>query len=392
MISPAQIFPPASPLEGLGGVKNALGAEKTDINQLNSDDLIEFENVFDVILSGSIESPQMPDVITGNTTDIVVSSDLPLTGKILPLDGKFRDQATLLSEVLINDDISNELNPEIVEGSLITANVDKTKGDLANTSYQGKSLQHIIDIKADVSKVQNNRPGNNIDNIAISDKDKAILDTDSSELMSNSQLMSEAKQKSPLLTTMFDTFSRHMQQSRLADRLSDKGDVKKISFDTSLYDSSLHSGLNSNLLEAKGSNQLSLSQPITNTNWSENFSDRVRWLISNQVQKAELTLNPRNLGSIEVSISLNNDQTNIQIVAQNAQSKDAVEASLSRLREMLDESGVNLGNVDVSQHSEHERASDDDKSYAVNHEIEAIDEEIIEQILPKNNGLIDLYA
>lgn len=117
------------------------------------------------------------------------------------------------------------------------------------------------------------------------------------------------------------------------------------------------SGLSSAIHDTKPVSQLILPQPVTSPQWANDFSDRIRWLLNNNLQKAELSLNPKNLGSIDVTITVTNDQTSIHIAAQNSVARDTVENSLGRLRDILESSGVNLGDVDVSQHSR-----DDDRS------------------------------
>ena len=94
-----------------------------------------------------------------------------------------------------------------------------------------------------------------------------------------------------------------------------------------------------------------INQPVTNPQWNNEFADKVRWLVSGNIKKAEISLVPKNLGTIDISISVHNDQTNISINAHNLQSRDVIEGSLARLREMFDQVGFGNVNVDVSQHS-----------------------------------------
>ena len=64
--------------------------------------------------------------------------------------------------------------------------------------------------------------------------------------------------------------------------------------------------------------------------------------------KAELVLTPPNLGKLEVSIALNGDQTTAQFVASSQASRDALEQALPRLREILEQAGISLGQANVS--------------------------------------------
>ncbi|MFT5084014.1 MAG: flagellar hook-length control protein FliK [Lentisphaeria bacterium] len=65
---------------------------------------------------------------------------------------------------------------------------------------------------------------------------------------------------------------------------------------------------------------------------------------------ADIQLDPPELGPMQVKVSVNQDQASVTFVSANAQVRDALEQTVSRLREMLNEQGLNLVNVDVSSH------------------------------------------
>ncbi len=75
------------------------------------------------------------------------------------------------------------------------------------------------------------------------------------------------------------------------------------------------------------------------------------WLIGEQRQVAEMNLNPPHLGPLEMRITLENNQANINFTSMHAVVRDSLEAAVPRLREMLADNGLNLIDVNVSQHS-----------------------------------------
>ena len=85
--------------------------------------------------------------------------------------------------------------------------------------------------------------------------------------------------------------------------------------------------------------------------WDSAFSQKVTWMASQNHQIAELHLNPPNLGPVEVRITMNGDQTSAQFMSPHASVRDAIESALPKLREMLADSGLSLGNVNVSSQS-----------------------------------------
>ncbi len=116
--------------------------------------------------------------------------------------------------------------------------------------------------------------------------------------------------------------------------------------------------------EAKSLMQASLNTPFSQqANWGDEVGSRVKWMVNSQVQSAELKMNPAHLGPIEVKISVQNDQTTIHFSAQNIAVREALDAAMPRLREMLNDSGVNLADVDVSDQSfaEQQKASEQER-------------------------------
>ncbi|MCW8919385.1 MAG: flagellar hook-length control protein FliK [Gammaproteobacteria bacterium] len=96
---------------------------------------------------------------------------------------------------------------------------------------------------------------------------------------------------------------------------------------------------------------MTLAMPMSQPNWGGAVAERVVWMTNANIQEAEIQLNPRELGPIGIRITVNNEQTHVSFVAQNAATREALEAALPRLREMLNENGLQAGNTDVSQHS-----------------------------------------
>ncbi|SDZ83784.1 flagellar hook-length control protein FliK [Nitrosospira multiformis] len=82
--------------------------------------------------------------------------------------------------------------------------------------------------------------------------------------------------------------------------------------------------------------------------WDNALGQRVLWMVSHQHQIAELNLNPADLGPLQVVLSVNSDQASAAFVSQNLEVRQALEAALPRLKEMMAESGINLGNATVS--------------------------------------------
>ncbi len=94
---------------------------------------------------------------------------------------------------------------------------------------------------------------------------------------------------------------------------------------------------------------LPLSPHMNSPQWQNALGERMVWMVKRDIQQAELRLNPKHLGPVEVRIEVRNEQANITFSAHHAVTRDALEAAVPRLREMLGDAGLTLANADVSQ-------------------------------------------
>ena len=95
--------------------------------------------------------------------------------------------------------------------------------------------------------------------------------------------------------------------------------------------------------------QLTVNTPVNQDKWSDEFSQKITWLASsNQNQTAELHLNPPHLGPLDVVIKVSGDQATALFTSPHAAVREAVEQAMPRLRDMLADNGIMLGNTTVS--------------------------------------------
>ncbi|MBZ0093322.1 MAG: flagellar hook-length control protein FliK [Sulfuricellaceae bacterium] len=85
--------------------------------------------------------------------------------------------------------------------------------------------------------------------------------------------------------------------------------------------------------------------------WGQAVGQRVVWLVGQQQHTAELQLNPPHLGPLEVRLTIGADQMSATFISQHPAVREAIEAALPRLRDMLADNGIMLGNVNVGAES-----------------------------------------
>lgn len=98
--------------------------------------------------------------------------------------------------------------------------------------------------------------------------------------------------------------------------------------------------------------QLQVSTPAGQRGWATEIGNQVSWMLGRNESKAELVLTPPSLGKLGVSIHVNGDQTTAHFVAATQAARDALEQAMPRLREVLQQAGINLGQTNVSTSGE----------------------------------------
>ena len=88
---------------------------------------------------------------------------------------------------------------------------------------------------------------------------------------------------------------------------------------------------------------------VHDARWPGQVGHEVRLLVEGGVQSATLRVTPEHLGPVEVRIDLVNDRANVQFAAAQAETRQALADAIPRLRELLAEAGVALGDAGVRQ-------------------------------------------
>lgn len=101
--------------------------------------------------------------------------------------------------------------------------------------------------------------------------------------------------------------------------------------------------------------QLVIDTPVTQKQWGNDFSQKITWMATQHDQLAELHLNPAQLGPLDVVIKVSGDQATAQFTSAHAAVREVIEQSIPKLREMLADNGIMLGNTTVSDQAPREQ-------------------------------------
>ncbi|WP_152085498.1 flagellar hook-length control protein FliK [Pseudoalteromonas sp. A25] len=79
------------------------------------------------------------------------------------------------------------------------------------------------------------------------------------------------------------------------------------------------------------------------------LQEKVSMMLNLNNQEAEIRLDPRELGAMQIRIRTDAEQAQVNFVVQNQQAKDLLEQSMPKLKEMLAEQGIELGQSNIEQ-------------------------------------------
>ena len=135
--------------------------------------------------------------------------------------------------------------------------------------------------------------------------------------------------------------------------------------------------------------------------WPQQFGDKIVWLAKNEQQSAQLTINPPQLGPIQISLNLSGDQASIAFASPHAEVRQAIESAMPQLKEMLSSAGISLGQSNVGanltqQSAENPFSDANGKRSADENAILPANDKAANApgnpVLHRGRGLVDLFA
>lgn len=135
--------------------------------------------------------------------------------------------------------------------------------------------------------------------------------------------------------------------------------------------------------------------------WHQEMGEKLSWMAGNGRQQADLVLNPPQLGRIEVTMIIDGDNVSASFASPNAAVREALENSMSRLREVLADAGVALGDTHVGADCRQDAGSTqtkDDRNASGNRfgETSALAVDVRAGASPWRNasgrGMVDVFA
>ncbi|WP_435274272.1 flagellar hook-length control protein FliK [Psychrobium sp. nBUS_13] len=142
-----------------------------------------------------------------------------------------------------------------------------------------------------------------------------------------------------------------------------------------------------------------LAQRVTlndNSMASQQLKEHMTMMARGGINHVVLNLDPEELGAMSVRIVMQQDQMNVQFQVSNPQAKDMLEQAMAKLKESLQEQGIELNQSDVKEQNQQQKESQQAQQSNLFGEQGEFDDEGIEPVTlvlnkQSTNG-IDYYA
>lgn len=147
----------------------------------------------------------------------------------------------------------------------------------------------------------------------------------------------------------------------------------------------------------------SVDLPVQHAQWGEKVVGKLAWLTAQRMSAAEIHVTPADLGPLEVRVQVQHDQAHVTIHATHSAVRDQLELNGHRLRDMLQENGLNLDKFEVSAESsdqgpqqqlaEEGHSGGSGQQLGADADLEGLDEPLSSGSLDLSwRGEVDLYA
>ena len=164
-----------------------------------------------------------------------------------------------------------------------------------------------------------------------------------------------------------------------------------LALDTTNKDISINNiNANQRATQVDSANLVELKPPVSSPDWGPALNQRVTWMVANSLQNASITVNPPNLGPLEINIQTDQNKTNVQFIVSSSEVRQAIQDAIPSLSKMLESSGLQLGQANINSRS-HSQNRENARTDIQIKNIEAISNQV-ESASIQGQGLINTYV
>jgi len=162
----------------------------------------------------------------------------------------------------------------------------------------------------------------------------------------------------------------------------------------------MSNGMTNEITSQVKNNAMVLNETVSilKKDFAEAVKDKIMVIISQKLQQFDIRLDPPELGNVHVRVNLQNEQAVVNFVVQNQQAKEVFEDNLGKLKDMLSQNGVDVGDANVEQQTPQsgndENNSDGNNKGSDNqqNDLEAVESILSANLFKSSSSSVDYYA
>ncbi len=279
-----------------------------------------------------LETEQLNATLSQQAKVIPEKTEKPIESPLfVPLDkASTKKQTELLAKL-----------PPEAESSAIENIASRVESVISELKTEGKSTEFIAALQAGVKEMkeqlkQGREPGIDLKSLVTD----ALTATDIKVPENAAALEKQLNQVSNILAAATSLSQSNQQQNYLNTGLNEVQGIKDLAQQqiesTRLAQQTTATDKGINIFKPEGQQQL---------------TEKVRWMVNSRNISAEIRLDPPDLGGMNIKVNLSGDSASVSFVVQSQQAREALDQATPRLREMLEEQGIELGQSSVEQES-----------------------------------------
>jgi flagellar hook-length control protein FliK len=294
----------------------------------------------------AVQDQIISDLLAQTQKNVSQNTDSNLDGKDSSLNAEAQ------SEKKLNQDNAQVIANSALQQQIQQAqNADNTKQPslVEQTTKQSNVLSFVNPALMQINKQQN---ATEIENgkfsAQFSDELDEFMNTEV-KVSNKNEMSTDAELKSILDIRTASLFANQIDSgSKGTDSFTkpELVDVNGVQLDKTLQLPKLEQ-----LSQAKNETLLRENILFNKQELANHMQQQVGLMMSKNMKSIDIRLDPPELGAMQIKLTMNNDQAAVSFVVSNQQAKDALDASLPRLRELLEQQGMDLAESDVQHGS-----------------------------------------
>jgi flagellar hook-length control protein FliK len=287
------------------------------------------------------------EILSGQNSNETIDSSISMSQMLDDAKALLGDK--IIEKISSDDPLLNVANQELTQQIPALAIAPSLVIPTSNTNQIESKDTDLNGLKLDISLMEsnNNQSKSSVLLPAVNEGKSDLLDAkqnidlDGKDLPQDRLVWASVSTSKSSLNPNAEMVNKSMvDNSKLLDT------VNNLSIPTQQHSQPLQSNSILPMHQLGSSNQINAYPG--KTGWDQAISQKIVWMVGAAEQTATLSLNPPDLGPLQVVINVNNNMADTTFISNNAEVRQALQDGMANLREKMAESGIQLGQANVN--------------------------------------------